>query len=66
MIILKPWDVVDYLDSEKRIHGYLEAVTTDGDPVVLAAARDDVAKAQLVIEGRSTPIANTGVPAPPR
>ncbi|MFC3579390.1 helix-turn-helix domain-containing transcriptional regulator [Sphingomonas hylomeconis] len=40
------WDVVDRLDSEEMILAYLEAVFEDGDPALIAAALNDVARAQ--------------------
>lgn len=41
-----PWDVVDHLDSKEAILGYLEAVFEDGDPALIAAALNDVARAK--------------------
>lgn len=41
-----PWDAADYLDSNEAILGYLEAVFEDGDPELIAAALDDVARAK--------------------
>jgi probable addiction module antidote protein len=43
---LRPFDVVEYLDSPERIAGYLEVVFEDGDPVLIAAALGDVARAR--------------------
>lgn len=40
------WDVVDHLDSEEMILAYLEAVFEDGDPDLIAAALNDVARAR--------------------
>lgn len=45
-----PWDAVDHLDSEEMILGYLEAVFEDGDPALIAAALNDVARARGVAE----------------
>lgn len=41
-----PWDVADHLDSNEAILGYLEAVFEDGDPALIAAALNDVARAK--------------------
>jgi probable addiction module antidote protein len=41
-----PWDAADYLDSNEAILGYLEAVFEDGDPELVAAALDDIARAK--------------------
>ena len=40
------WDVVDHLDNEEMIIAYLEAVFEDGDPELVAAALNDVARAK--------------------
>jgi DNA-binding phage protein len=42
----KPWDAADYLDSKESILAYLEAVFEDGDPALIAAALNDVARAK--------------------
>ena len=52
------WDVVDYLESEEAIAGYLEAVFEDGDPHLIAAALGDVARAM----GISVLAERTGLP----
>ena len=41
-----PWDAADHLESEEDIVAYLEAAFEDGDPVLIAAALGDIAKAQ--------------------
>ena len=41
-----PWDVVDHLDSDEAIAMYLDAVLEEDDPVLLAAALGDVARAK--------------------
>jgi probable addiction module antidote protein len=41
-----PWDAADYLKSDQDIANYLEAVFEDGDPVLVAAALGDVARAK--------------------
>jgi probable addiction module antidote protein len=40
------WDVTEYLDSDERIAGYLDAVFEDGDPALIKAAISDVARAK--------------------
>jgi len=41
-----PWDAADHLDSKEAILGYLEVVFEDGDPELIAAALNDVARAR--------------------
>lgn len=45
------WDVVSHLDSDPAILAYLEAVFEDGDPALIAAALNDVARARGVAGG---------------
>lgn len=40
------WDPADHLDSTEAVLGYLEAVFEDGDPELIAAALNDVARAK--------------------
>lgn len=40
------WDAADHLDSTEAILAYLEAVFEDGDPALIAAALNDVARAR--------------------
>jgi len=40
------WDAADHLDSDEAIVAYLEAVFEDGDPALVAAALNDVARAR--------------------
>lgn len=42
----KDWDIVAHLDSKAAILAYLEAAFEDGDPDLIAAVLDDVAKAK--------------------
>jgi len=42
------YDTTDYLQSEEEIAAYLEAVTEDGDPALIAAALGDIAKARNI------------------
>lgn len=46
MVTTTEWDVGEYLDSEERIAGYLDAVFEDGDPALIKAAIGDVARAR--------------------
>lgn len=41
----RPWDVIDHLQNEEDLIAYLNAVLEDGDPALLAAALDDIARA---------------------
>jgi len=43
---LLDWDIADYLESDERIAGYLEAVLEDGDPELFNAALGDIARAK--------------------
>lgn len=40
------YDTADYLKTEEDIAAYLDAVMEDGDPALIAAALDDVARAR--------------------
>ncbi len=42
----RPWDAAEHLDSEDAVLGYLEAAFEDGDPELIAAALNDVARAR--------------------
>jgi DNA-binding phage protein len=44
----RPWDAADHLDGKQAILAYLEAVFEDGDPALIAAALNDVARAKGV------------------
>ena len=41
-----PWDPADHLKTDEDIVGYLEAALEEDDPVLLAAALGDVARAK--------------------
>lgn len=41
-----PWDAADHLDSDEMIIAYLEAAFEDGDPELIAAALNNVARAR--------------------
>jgi probable addiction module antidote protein len=45
-IKLRRWDVVDHLNSEEEIVGYLNAVLEEDDQELLLAALGDVARAK--------------------
>ena len=42
----RPWDAVDYLETEQDIVAYLEAALDEGDPALIAAALGDIARAK--------------------
>ncbi|MCA0431659.1 MAG: putative addiction module antidote protein [Proteobacteria bacterium] len=44
----KRWDPVDRLKTPKAVAAYLEAAFDDGDPALIKAALDDVARAHGV------------------
>lgn len=44
------WDVTKHLDSEESIALYLEAVLEENDPVLLAVALGDIARAKGMTE----------------
>jgi len=44
-ISTKTWDAADHLRSREDMAAYLEAALEDGDPVVVAAALGDIARA---------------------
>src|SRR5438552_12067823 len=43
---IRKWDPVEYLDSDARIAGYLDAALEDGDSAVVTAALGDIARAK--------------------
>ncbi|HEX8262746.1 MAG TPA: transcriptional regulator [Allosphingosinicella sp.] len=42
----RAWDAADHLDSKETILAYLEAAFEDGDPELIAAALNDIARAK--------------------
>ena len=42
----RPWDAVDYLQTEEDVVAYLEAALDEGDPALIAAALGDIARAK--------------------
>lgn len=42
----RPWDAAEHLDSIGAVLAYLEAAFEDGDPELIAAALNDVARAK--------------------
>ena len=42
----RPWDAVDYLETEEDIVAYFEAALDEGDPALVAAALGDIARAK--------------------
>ena len=53
----RPWDAVDYLETEEDIVAYLEAALDEGDPALIAAALGDIARAK----GMTTVAADAGL-----
>ena len=49
-IKLRKWDVVNYLESDEHIVGYLEAVLEDGWPPLLASALVDIARSKRLLD----------------
>jgi probable addiction module antidote protein len=47
----KSWDMADHIQSAKDMVAYLEAALEDGDPALVAAVLDDIARATA--KGRS-------------
>ncbi len=41
-----PWDAANHLKTEDDMADYLEAALEDGDPVLVAAALGDIARAK--------------------
>jgi probable addiction module antidote protein len=41
-----PWDPAAHLKTDEDIANYLEAVLEDGDPLLIAAALSDIARAK--------------------
>lgn len=48
------YDTADYLKTEDDIAAYLDAVMEDGDPALIEAARNDVARARARIASVGT------------
>jgi probable addiction module antidote protein len=44
--VTTPWDPADHLKSEEDIVAYLEAALEEADPVLVAAALGDIARAK--------------------
>jgi probable addiction module antidote protein len=42
----KPWDVAEHLETAEDMAAYLEAALEEGDPVLVAAALGDIARAK--------------------
>ena len=41
-----PWDAAEHLETKEDIVAYLEAVLEDGDPGLVIAALDDIARSK--------------------
>lgn len=44
----RPWDAVEHLETEEDMAAYLEAALQEGDPALIAAALEDIARAKVV------------------
>ncbi len=54
----RAFDAANYLDTEEDIAEYLRQVLVDNDPIELAAALGDIARARHVeVGGRHWPVA---------
>lgn len=47
---LRKWDVVNYLETDERIVGYMEAVLEDGWPPLIASALVDIARSKGLLD----------------
>ena len=45
-IVTTPWDPADHLSTEEDMAAYLEAALEEGDPILVAAALGDIARAK--------------------
>jgi DNA-binding phage protein len=45
---LTKWDILKHLQTEQERAGYLAACMAEGDPVLLAAAKQDIARAREI------------------
>ncbi|MDR1841912.1 MAG: putative addiction module antidote protein [Holophagales bacterium] len=50
MVTISRYDVVDYLDSEKTIAGYLEAVMEEGGIRLFVRALPEAARARTILQ----------------
>ena len=61
MITTRPWDPSEYLNTEEDMAAYLEAALEENDPILIAAVRDDLARARRrIADTLNTP----GIDAP--
>lgn len=54
------WDAADYLTNDEAVLAYLEAVFEDGDPDLIAAALNDIARARGVEKAVLSPTSGIG------
>ena len=45
-----PWDAAEHLETKEDIAAYLEAALEDGDPSLVVAALDDIARSKGMIQ----------------
>lgn len=51
----RPWDPAEHLETEEDMAAYLEAALEDGDPALIAAVLDDVARFLEPLDGAKKP-----------
>lgn len=54
------WDAADHLDSAEAVLAYLEAAFEDGDPALITAALNDVARAKGLAQDALTAHSDIG------
>ncbi|MDR0522225.1 MAG: hypothetical protein LBH00_10285 [Planctomycetaceae bacterium] len=58
-----PWNIQDYLISEERIAGFLDAVFEEGDPATIARALDDAVRARKrIADSQNLPNVSESIP----
>jgi len=48
MVTIREWNVLEYLDSEEEIAGYLEAVLEEGGTALFLSALPEAAQARFI------------------
>jgi probable addiction module antidote protein len=49
------WDAAEHLKSDENIGAYLDAALAEGDPALVAAVLDDIARARGMTQSARTP-----------
>lgn len=47
-IATRPWDPAEHLETQEDMAAYLEAALEDGDPAVVSAALEDIARSKAM------------------